>query len=249
MRKLIAGNWKMNGLKAAYETFKAIADGVGSGDNEARALICPPATLVMGLAALSAEKGGAVSVGGQDCHVQPAGAHTGDVSTEMLADAGAEFVILGHSERRADHGETDAIVAEKVGAALRANLIPIVCIGEQLADREAGRTMEVVLGQLAASLPESLKGQEFVVAYEPVWAIGTGLTASTEQIAEVHLAIREALERRFGAQGTETQILYGGSMKPGNAAEILTVANVNGGLIGGASLNADDFLSIYRSAL
>ena len=249
MRKLIAGNWKMNGLKADYQAFEAIVEGIGAGRDEARALICPPSTMITAMASVSVEKGNRVSVGGQDCHVQPSGAHTGDVSAEMLADAGAEYVILGHSERRADHGESDVVVAGKVEAALRAKLVPIVCIGEQLADREAGRTMDIVLGQLAVSLPDSLKGQDFVVAYEPVWAIGTGLTASSEQIAEVHLAIREALERRFGQQGQDTQILYGGSMKPGNAAEILGVANVNGGLIGGASLKAEDFLSIYRSAL
>ena len=249
MRKLIAGNWKMNGLKADYQTFEAIVGGVEGGADAAKALICSPSTMIMGLSSVSVHNGGIVSVGGQDCHAQPSGAHTGDISAEMLADAGAEYVILGHSERRADHGETDAVIAAKVDAALRAKLVPIVCVGEQLADRQAVRTMDVVLGQLSASLPDSLAGRAFVVAYEPVWAIGSGLTASTEQIGEVHLAIREALEQRFGKKGAETQILYGGSMKPGNADEILGVENVNGGLIGGASLNEEDFLSIYRSAL
>ena len=191
----------------------------------------------------------ALSVGAQDCHAEQSGAHTGDISAEMLADAGAEYVILGHSERRSDHGETNKLISAKVEAALRAQLVPIVCVGEHLADRKSGRTMEIVLSQLAASLPDSLTGRDFVVAYEPVWAIGTGLTASAEQIGDVHFAVRKALGNSFAGQGTTTPILYGGSMKPGNAAEILSIPNVNGGLIGGASLNAADFLSIYKSAL
>lgn len=246
MRKLIVGNWKMNGTQGS-SVAQDVIKGIGARHKNADCVICPPFTLISGMAAQSHQT--ALVVGAQDCHTAESGAHTGDVSAEMLAEAGAEYVILGHSERRANHGETDAMVNAKVEAALRAKLTPIICLGEKLADREAGKTMDVVLGQLAASLPASLEGRDFVVAYEPVWAIGTGLTASADQIGEVHLAIREALAARFGAQGTTTQILYGGSMKPGNAAEILSVANVNGGLIGGASLNAADFLSIYKSAL
>ena len=246
MRKLIAGNWKMNGSQGSSVPHDVIK-GIGARHENADCVICPPFTLISGMAAQSHNT--ALFIGAQDCHTEESGAHTGDVSAEMLAEAGAEYVILGHSERRANHGETDAMVSAKAEAALRAKLVPIICLGEKLADREAGNTMDVVLGQLAASLPNSLEGRDFVVAYEPVWAIGTGLTASADQIGEVHLAIREALDARFGAQGTTTQILYGGSMKPGNAAEILSVPNVNGGLIGGASLNAADFLSIYKSAL
>ena len=246
MRKLIVGNWKMNGRQGS-DIPVAVIEGIGARHENADCVICPPYTLVAAMAMQA--QGTSLFVGAQDCHTVEAGAHTGDVSAEMLADAGAEFVILGHSERRADHGETDAIVAAKVDAALRAKLVPIICIGEQLAQREAGETYNVVLGQLAASLPDSLMGRDFVVAYEPVWAIGTGLTATPDQVGEVHKEIRSALEARFGAQGTTTPILYGGSMKPANAAELLAVENVDGGLIGGASLKAEDFLSIYRAAL
>jgi len=250
MRKLIAGNWKMNGLGASFDTLGAMLNGLAdleAGPNAAEALICPPFTLVYSFAARC--KGTDMKIGAQTCHTAKSGAHTGDISADMLADSGATYVILGHSERRADHAETNEVVSTQVAAALEAGLTPIVCVGEQLAEREAGETMSVVLGQLADSLPDALKDKPFVVAYEPVWAIGTGLTASTEQIGEVHLAIRKALSQRFAEQGETVRILYGGSMKPENAEEILNVANVDGGLIGGASLNAEDFLSIYKAAL
>jgi triosephosphate isomerase len=186
-------------------------------------------------------------VGGQDCDVRAAGAYTGDVSAEMLADAGATLVILGHSERRAGHGENDAVVADKVKAALRAGLEPIVCVGETLEQRKAGEALAVVTGQVRGSLPAELAGQAFSVAYEPVWAIGTGLTPTTPEIEEVHQAIRAALTESFGAAGAGVAILYGGSVKPGNAAEILHAAEVGGALVGGASLKAEDFLGIIRA--
>ncbi len=247
MRKLIAGNWKMNGLQGAIGELEKIIDGVGAGQDVADCLICPPFTCLAQFAACA--DGSPLHIGAQTCHALAAGAHTGDISAEMIADTGATYVILGHSERRSDHGETDTDVIAKVEAALRAGLTPVICIGEHLVERDAGRTMEVVLGQLTASLPNSLQTHAFVIAYEPVWAIGTGLAPSTEQIAEVHLAIRTALTARFGAHGDTIPILYGGSMKPGNAADILAFDHVDGGLIGGASLKAEDFLAIYRAAL
>lgn len=249
MSKLIAGNWKMNGVSSSFETLQAIIDGLADAgpSKDVEALICPPFTLVYSFAARS--KASALKIGAQTCHTEKSGAHTGDISAEMLADAGATHVITGHSERRADHGEANEIVSAQTESALESGLTPIICVGETLSDREAGQTMDVVLKQLHASIPDAAKGQDFVVAYEPVWAIGTGLTASPEEIGEVHLAIREALKARFGEQGKEVKILYGGSMKPANAGEILAITNVDGGLIGGASLKADDFLSIYKLAL
>jgi triosephosphate isomerase len=239
---LIAGNWKMNGLAASLDEARALAAGLGT--TRARVAICPPATLVERLARALA--GGAVLVGGQDCHPKASGAFTGDVAAEMLADAGASLVIVGHSERRAGYGETDAVVADKVRAALRAGLEPIVCVGETLAQREAGQALAVVSGQVRGSLPAELAGQAFCVAYEPVWAIGTGLTPTTPQIEEIHTAIRGVLLDMFDAAGLATPILYGGSVKPGNAAEILHAAEVGGALVGGASLKAEDFLGIIR---
>jgi triosephosphate isomerase len=239
---LIAGNWKMNGLAASLDEARALAAGLGT--TRARVAICPPATLVERLA--RALKGGAVLVGGQDCHPKASGAFTGDVAAEMLADAGASLVIVGHSERRAGYGETDAVVADKVRAALRAGLEPIVCVGETLAEREAGQALAVVSGQVRGSLPAELAGQAFCVAYEPVWAIGTGLTPTTPQIEEIHTAIRGVLLEMFDAAGRATPILYGGSVKPGNATEILHAAEVGGALVGGASLKAEDFLGIIR---
>lgn len=235
----------MNGLRTSSEVIAEIARGLEGADIDADCLICPPFTLVAAFAEQA--KGSALKIGAQNCHSVVSGAHTGDVSAQMLADIGASHVILGHSERRADHGELSSDVALKAAAANDAGLIPIICVGESLSDREAGLTNKVVLGQLDLSVPESLAGHPFVIAYEPIWAIGTGLTASTEQIAEVHLEIRNALISRFSAQGETVQILYGGSMKPANASEILAVGNVDGGLIGGASLKAADFLAIFRS--
>jgi triosephosphate isomerase len=241
---LIAGNWKMNGLESALGEARAVAAGLEG--VTARVAICPPATLVHRLSAAVA--GTKVLVGGQDCHARAEGAFTGDVAAEMLADAGAGLVILGHSERRAGHGETDAVVADKVRAALRGGLEPIVCVGETLAQREAGQALDVVSAQTRGSLPAELEGQAFCVAYEPVWAIGTGLTPTTPQIEEVHVAIRAVLVERFGPAGTRAPILYGGSVKPANAEEILRAAEVGGALVGGASLKADDFLGIIRAA-
>src|SRR5436190_5063501 len=241
---LIAGNWKMNGLAASLAEARAVAEGVGQ--TPARVAICPPSVLVHRVA--EALKGGKVLVGGQDCHPEASGAFTGDVAAEMLADAGAALVILGHSERRAGHAETDALVADKVRAALRAGLEPIVCVGETLEERKAGGALAVVTGQVRGSLPPELAGQAFSVAYEPVWAIGTGLTPTTPDIEEMHRAIRATLVELFGEAARAVPILYGGSVKPSNAAEILAADEVGGALVGGASLKADDFLGIIRAA-
>jgi triosephosphate isomerase (TIM) len=240
---LIAGNWKMHGLAASLAEAKAVADGIG--DTAARVAICPPTTLIAQMA--WALKGRDVLVGAQDCHCEPSGAFTGDVSAEQLADAGARLVIVGHSERRAGHAETDQLVAGKARAVLRAGLEPIVCVGETLDERKAGRAVEVVTGQVRGSLPAELTGRPFAVAYEPVWAIGTGLTPTTPEIEEMHHAIRETLVEMFGDAGRAVPILYGGSVKPSNAAEILHAAEVGGALVGGASLKAEDFLAIVRA--
>jgi len=240
----IAGNWKMNGLSADLDQARAVAAGLGG--VAARVAICPPATLVERMSRALA--GTPVQVGGQDCDARASGAFTGDVAAEMLADAGAALVILGHSERRAGHGETDAVVADKVRAALRAGLEPIVCVGETLDQRKAGQALAVVTGQVRGSLPAELAGKAFSVAYEPVWAIGTGLTPTTPEIEEVHRAVREALVAAFGPAGAGVPILYGGSVKPSNAAEILHADQVGGALVGGASLKAEDFLGIIRAA-
>jgi triosephosphate isomerase (TIM) len=240
---LIAGNWKMNGLAAALEEAKAVAAGLGG--TPARVAICPSATLVAQMA--GALEGGAVLVGGQDCHAEASGAFTGDISAEQLADAGARLVIVGHSERRAGHGESDELVASKTRAALRAGLEPIICVGETLDQRKAGETLALVTGQVKGSLPPELAGKAFSVAYEPVWAIGTGLTPTTAEIEEVHRAIRATLVELFGEAGRSVPILYGGSVKPSNAAEILHADEVGGALVGGASLKADDFLGIIRA--
>ena len=242
--KLVVGNWKMNGLAAGLAEAQAVAAGLGA--TSARVGLCPPATLVERMARSLA--GTPVLVGGQDCRAEVSGAYTGDVSAEMLADAGAALVILGHSERRAGYGETDALVAAKVEAALRAGLEPIVCVGETLAEREAGRALAVVTGQVRGSLPAALAGRAFSLAYEPVWAIGTGLTPTTAQIEEVHAAVRAELVSVLGPAGARAPILYGGSVKPSNAAEILSAAEVGGALVGGASLKAQDFLGILAGA-
>ncbi|WP_211844011.1 triose-phosphate isomerase [Neoroseomonas oryzicola] len=238
MRPLIAGNWKMHGLAAdGLALARAVAAG-GEGI-AAEILVCPPATLVMAVAA--AVQGGPVAVGGQDCHLVAKGAHTGDVSAPMLADAGARYVIVGHSERRADHHETDAVVKAKAASAIAHGLVPIVCVGETLAQREAGEAESVVRVQVAGSLPEGFVAAGGVVAYEPVWAIGTGRTPTEADIAAIHAALRQAV-------GPATRLLYGGSVKPGNAAAILALPNVDGALVGGASLVAEDFLAIARAA-
>jgi triosephosphate isomerase len=244
-RPLIAGNWKMNGLSGALEEARAVALALTAEPAAARVAICPPATLIHRLKA--AVTGSPVEVGGQDLRCEESGAFTGDLSGEMLKDAGADLVILGHSERRAGWGETDALVAKKVEAALRAGLEPIVCVGETLEQRKAGDAVAVVQAQTAGSLPQGLAGKAFSVAYEPVWAIGTGLTPTTPEIEEVHAAIRATLKDRFGEAGGDVPILYGGSVKPSNAAEILHALEVGGALVGGASLKAQDFLAIIRA--
>ena len=238
-RTLIAGNWKMNGSVAALGFFDAVAPVAKEAD--ADILICPPATLLA--QAASACTGSEMRVGGQDCHAAVSGAHTGDVSAAMLREAGASHVILGHSERRADHGESDALVRAKAEAALQAGLVPVICVGESREEREAGRAIEVVASQLAASLPENPDRMTLVIAYEPVWAIGTGLTASVEDVAAMHEAIRERLPEPL-----TTCILYGGSVKPGNAKDLLGLDNVDGALVGGASLKSTDFSAIIEAA-
>ena len=240
---LIAGNWKMNGVVASLGEARAVAAGLSG--VVARVAICPPATLISWMD--EALAGSAVIVGGQDCRAEESGAFTGDISAEMLADAGAAMVILGHSERRAGYGETDALVANKARAALRAGLAPIICVGETLEQRKAGDALAVVTGQVRGSLPAELAGKAWAVAYEPVWAIGTGLTPTTAEIEEMHTAIRATLREMFGADSDESPILYGGSVKPSNAAEILHAAEVGGALVGGASLKAADFLGIIQA--
>ena len=245
-RPLVAGNWKMNGLKASAAEFSKIIKGYADQRPQADIAVCPPATLLTAFAELAAQAAPSteVHVGGQDCHAEPSGAFTGDLAAEMLADAGASMVIVGHSERRTLHGETDAEVLAKALAAHRAGLTAIVCIGETREQREAGETLAVVRRQLAGSLPDAATAENLIVAYEPVWAIGTGLTPTPQDVAEVHGDIRERIAARYGAKGEAIRILYGGSVKPSNAGELLSVANVNGALVGGASLKADDFLGI-----
>ncbi|MDU8910607.1 triose-phosphate isomerase [Aestuariicoccus sp. MJ-SS9] len=240
-RKLAAGNWKMNGTTEALAEIEALGAVTGGA---AEVLICPPATLV----AAAARNCAGVAIGGQDCHAAASGAHTGDISALMLRDAGASHVITGHSERRADHHESDADVAAKTTAAWAAGLVAVLCIGETLAEREAGETLAVIAGQLAGSVPDGATGETLVIAYEPVWAIGTGKVPTVEQIAEVHDFIRADLVERFGADTAGAiRLLYGGSVKASNAAEIFAVSNVDGALVGGASLKAADFGPIVEA--
>jgi triosephosphate isomerase (TIM) len=238
-RKLAAGNWKMNGLTASLSEVASLIAAHPAPVCEV--LICPPATLIAQLNWQIGHAKGHILPGGQDCHADASGAHTGDISAAMLKDAGASHVILGHSERRTDHGETDALVRAKALAAQAADLIAIICIGETHAQRLAGETLAVVGTQLAGSLPDTATGANTVIAYEPVWAIGTGLVPTLPQIAEVHAFIRAGLTTRFGTDGATFRILYGGSVKPSNAAEIFGVPDVDGALVGGASLKAADF--------
>jgi triosephosphate isomerase len=240
MRQLIAGNWKMNTTTA---TAAALAAALRQGTAGCDVLVCPPATQLVAVAAALA--GSAVMVGGQDCHEAPCGAHTGDIAASMLADAGATWVILGHSERRAEHHETDATVRAKVGAAQGAGLRPIVCVGESAAERSAGRHEAVVGAQLVGSLPELFDG---VVAYEPIWAIGSGRSATVEDVEAMHAFIRAQLVQLFGQRGAGMLVLYGGSVKPDNAVALMALPDVGGALVGGASLVAADFLAIARAA-
>jgi triosephosphate isomerase len=242
IRPLIAGNWKMNGLKASLSEIAAVARGAGDLWRKADLLLCPPVTLLFTSAA--SVIGSRVAIGAQDCHVATSGAHTGDISPQMLADAGATAVIVGHSERRADHGETDALVRRKAEAAWNEGLLAIICIGETQAERDAGQALDVVGRQLAGSVPDGATATNTVVAYEPVWAIGTGRTPTVGEVAEVHDFMRKTLASRFAGEAAGIRLLYGGSVKPSNAAELLAVSNVNGALIGGASLKATDFLAI-----
>jgi triosephosphate isomerase (TIM) len=242
IRQLIAGNWKMNGLKSSHAEFDAMLAGAGALAAKADLLVCPPATLIAAFA--DKARGSKVAVGAQDCHPKASGAHTGDLAAEMLADAGASAIIVGHSERRADHGESNALVRQKAEAAWRAGLTAIVCIGETRAERDAGQTLDICGIQLEGSLPDGTTSTNLVVAYEPVWAIGTGLTPTAEDVEQVHRFIRGVLTDRFKGEGAKIRILYGGSVKPSNAAELMGVANVNGALVGGASLKAADLLAI-----
>jgi triosephosphate isomerase (TIM) len=238
-RPLVAANWKMNGLRASIDTLKEIVAGARTlGDVDV--IVCPPATLIACFAKTA--HGTRVGIGGQDCRAEPAGAYTGDISAEMLHDAGAMAVILGHSERRRYHGETDSTVRDKVVAAHRAGLLAIVCVGETRTEHDAGRADEIVCAQLEGSLPDAV--EDTVLAYEPIWAIGTGSTPTPEDVRAMHALIRKHLSGRFGAAAETVRILYGGSVKPGNAKELLGIENVDGALVGGASLDAGEFLAI-----
>jgi triosephosphate isomerase (TIM) len=244
-RPLIAGNWKMNGLKASAAELAKMIEGAGALAGRCDLMVCPPATLVAQFATQAA--GSPVAIGGEDCHAEASGAFTGDIAAEMLKDAGASAVIVGHSERRTYHKESDAEVRAKALAARRAGLVAIVCIGETKDERVGGKTLNVVGTQLKGSLPDGVTAANTVIAYEPVWAIGTGLTPTAADVAEVHAFIRAELTARYGEAGQGVRILYGGSVKPSNAGELLHVADVNGALVGGASLKAEDFLGIARA--
>ena len=243
MRKLAAGNWKMNGTAASLAEVQALIAAHPAPGCEM--LLCPPATLIA--QANWAARGSVLALGGQDCHAKASGAHTGDISAAMLKDAGAAYVILGHSERRADHGETDALVHAKAEAAVAAGLVPVVCVGETEAQRDAGETLAVIGAQLDGSVPAASTAATLVLAYEPVWAIGTGRTPTLEQIAEVHAFLRDRLTARIGAEAAGVRLLYGGSVKPANAGEIFAVPHVDGALVGGASLKAADFGAIVAA--
>lgn len=246
IKPLIAGNWKMNGLRVDMSEFAAMAGGY-TADMAAKAdaMICPPFTLLAALA--NHPDAGALQVGAQDCHTADSGAHTGDISASMIADCGAAAIIVGHSERRTDLGETNALVAEKAVATWNAGVVAIICVGETEAERRGGTTLKVVETQLGDSVPEGATPENTVIAYEPVWAIGTGLTPSADDVAEVHAHMRKLLVNRFGEAGQNMRLLYGGSVKPANAQELMSVPHVNGALVGGASLKASDFLGIIAA--
>lgn len=245
VRPLVAGNWKMNGTRSSLDQIKAISEGVkGELSQKVEALLCPPATLLYVATAVCTDS--PLAIGAQDCHQAQSGAHTGDISAEMIADCFGTYVIVGHSERRTDHGETDALVRAKAEAANAADLTTIICIGETEEQRQQGETLQVLKRQLDGSIPDSATAERTVVAYEPVWAIGTGLTPTIADVAEAHAFMRRELVARFGKEGQGMRILYGGSVKPSNAADLMAIEHVDGALIGGASLKADDFLAIYR---
>lgn len=246
IRPLVAGNWKMNGTRASLDQIKTMAEGVkGPLAQKVESLICPPSTLLYVATALCDDS--PLKIGGQDCHQNASGAHTGDISAEMIADCFGTHVIVGHSERRTDHAETDHLVRAKASAAYAADLIAIICIGETAEQRKSGQTLDVLKRQLDGSLPDEAIAANTVIAYEPVWAIGTGLTPTVEDVREAHAFMREELVKRFGGEGRGMRILYGGSVKPSNASELMAIENVDGALIGGASLKASDFLSIYAA--
>ncbi|MBI6628904.1 triose-phosphate isomerase [Pontibaca salina] len=243
-RKLAAGNWKMNGTGQALSELADLAR--AHPDPACDILICPPATLLHRAVQISADN--AINVGAQDCHAEASGAHTGDISAEMILDAGARHVILGHSERRQDHGESDAAVCAKAQAALNVGLTAIICLGETLAQRDASATLDIIAGQLSGSVPDAVTGENLVIAYEPIWAIGSGRIPEPAQIGEVHGFLRARLKERFGADISDAvRLLYGGSVKPENAAEIFAVPDVDGALVGGASLKAAEFSPIIAA--
>lgn len=246
IKPLVAGNWKMNGLRADMSEFAAMAGGY-TVDMAAKAdaMICPPFTLIAALA--NHPDAGSLTVGAQDCHTSSSGAHTGDISAAMIADSGASAIVVGHSERRTDHGETDGLVAEKASAVWDAGLVAIICVGETETERRSGATLDVVETQLQGSVPAGATNENTVIAYEPVWAIGTGLTPSTDDVAQVHAHMRKLLVTRFGDAGQNMRLLYGGSVKAANAQELMSVPHVNGALVGGASLKASDFLGIIAA--
>jgi len=245
-RALVAGNWKMNGTKASLKEIRTLATKLNDRKPKCNVMICPPATLLS--EAVTAAKGSKVKIGGQDCHMAQSGAHTGDISASMLKNIGASSVIVGHSERRADHDESDKIVNEKAKAAHEAGLTAIICVGETLEQYKAGQTLKVMTGQIKGSLPETATAKNTIIAYEPVWAIGSGLTPTVKEVAKVHTHIRKRLVAALGEdEAPVIAILYGGSVKPDNAVELMSAANVNGALVGGASLKATDFLGIIAA--
>lgn len=243
-KALVAGNWKMNGLKAAASEIKRLNDLIDASGAKCDVLICPPFTLISTLIGTGADH---VAIGAQDCHMNVSGAHTGDISAEMIKDLGCDYIIVGHSERRADHGESNEIVNAKAAAAQAQGTIAIICVGETIDEREAGKALDIVTSQVKASIPDEATADNTIIAYEPVWAIGTGKVPTAADVEEVHAAVRGVLKERFGAEGDEINILYGGSVKASNANELMSVANVNGALVGGASLKADDFYGIIAA--
>ena len=247
IRPMVAGNWKMNGTTAALREPRLLAGMLRGVKLKCDVVICPPATLIR--RAKSVMKGSKIKLAGQDCHAAVSGAHTGDISADMLKDAGATAVIVGHSERRTNHKETDAIVSAKAQAAHKAGLVAIICIGETLDERKGGKTLDVLTTQIRGSVPAGSTAANTVIAYEPVWAIGTGLTPTSKEVEEAHAHIRAELAKVMADEGAATRILYGGSVKPSNAAELMSVPNVNGALVGGASLKAVDFIGIIKAYL